>query len=193
MKDIIISGLSKSYGDKKVLEEFCATLPGGKVSCIMGPSGRGKTTLAHILLGLVRPDGGSIEGLPGRCSAVFQEDRLAESQSVMSNLRMSGGPGRELLRLLEELGLGGWENRPVRELSGGMKRRVAIARALGAEYGLLALDEPFKGLDAEARAAAAAVIVKAAEGRTVLLITHDPVEAELLGAVNIIDMGRASL
>lgn len=180
--DIVMKGLCKSYGDKKVLENFDALLPAGKVSCLMGASGRGKTTLAHILLGLVRQDGGSIEGLPERRSAVFQEDRLSESQSVMSNLRMSGRHGRELMEMLSRVGLEEWAGRPVRELSGGMKRRVAIVRALAAEYGLLVLDEPFKGLDTETRSMVAEVIADMSRGRTVLLITHDPVEASLMGA-----------
>jgi len=76
--DIVIKSLTKSFGDKAVLSDFSAVIPGGKATCLMGPSGAGKTTLVNIILGLVKPDGGSISGVPEKISAVFQEDRLCE-------------------------------------------------------------------------------------------------------------------
>ena len=73
MNDIIIKDLCKSFGEKKVLENFSVTFPAGSVSCIMAPSGAGKTTLISIIQGFVKPDSGSISGNEVPMSAVFQE------------------------------------------------------------------------------------------------------------------------
>jgi len=188
MNDIIIKDLCKSFGEKKVLEGFSATFPAGSVSCIMAPSGAGKTTLLSIMQGFTAPDSGSITGNDVKMSAVFQEDRLCEDFGAVSNVRFSCGSGKnkkskeEIVACLESLGLGDSLDKPVREFSGGMKRRVAIARALMADYELLFLDEPFKGLDGELRASVAGYIRTAAAGRTVIAVSHDETEAELLGA-----------
>ena len=80
MEDIVIRNLCKSFAGKPVLRDFSAVLPVGQVTGLMAPSGAGKTTLLRILMGLERPDGGTIDGLAGlRLSAVFQEDRLLET------------------------------------------------------------------------------------------------------------------
>lgn len=184
MQDIIIKNISKSFGEKQVLSDFSAVLPRGKCSVIRGASGSGKTTVGNILLGLVTPDSGEIQNLPALCAAVFQEDRLCESFSVLSNLRFAVGskvPREELLACLRALGIADRADSPVSGLSGGMKRRVAIARALMSEFDLLILDEPFKGLDEDAIRAAAAEIKKRTEGKTVLLITHSSFEGEIMG------------
>lgn len=74
---IVISGLSKAFGEKQVLENFSCTLPAPGLTALMGPSGVGKTTLFRILLGLEKPDSGVIFGMEGKTlSVVFQEDRL---------------------------------------------------------------------------------------------------------------------
>lgn len=188
MNDIIIKDLCKSFGEKKVLEGFSATFPAGSASCIMAPSGAGKTTLLSIMQGFTAPDSGSITGNDVKMSAVFQEDRLCEDFGAVSNVRFSCGSGKnkkskeEIVACLESLGLGDSLDKPVREFSGGMKRRVAIARALMADYELLFLDEPFKGLDGEMRASVAGYIRTAAAGKTIIAVSHDETEAELLGA-----------
>ena len=185
MQDIVITRLSKSFGDKPVLRELSLSLPAGKILCLMAPSGAGKTTLARILLGLDRADSGEITGLPARVSAQFQEDRLSEGHSVLANLRfaLGRGPSREaLVGALAELSLSDAADTPVRNLSGGMRRRVALARAVLFPSELLVLDEPFKGLDEAARADAVRFLLRRQAGRTVLVITHDAREAELLGA-----------
>lgn len=192
MNDIIIKDLCKSFGEKKVLEGFSATFPAGSASCIMAPSGAGKTTLLSIMQGFTAPDSGSITGNDVKMSAVFQEDRLCEDFGAVSNVRFSCGSGKnkkskeEIVACLESLGLGDSLDKPVREFSGGMKRRVAIARALMADYELLFLDEPFKGLDGEMRESVAGYIRTAAAGKTVIAVSHDETEAELLGATIII-------
>ena len=81
--------LSKAFGSKQVLQSVSFSLPAGQVSCIMAPSGWGKTTLLRILMGLEQPDGGEITGLTGlRISAVFQEDRLCENLNAEANIRL---------------------------------------------------------------------------------------------------------
>lgn len=151
----------------------------------MGPSGCGKTTLLNILLGLERTDRGTITGLPGRMSAVFQEERLCEDFSAVTNVRLVTGKSvsdEEIARCLSSLGLSGSTHVPVRELSGGMKRRVAIARAVLAEGELLILDEPFKGLDEATRETVAAEMRRRTIGKTVVMVTHDPAEAMMMEA-----------
>lgn len=185
MKDIKICRLSKSFGEKDVLRDLTLTLVGGGRYALMGPSGCGKTTLLSILAGLLRADGGRVEGLPPRVSMVFQEDRLLDGLSAYRNLRVvlpASVSDAAIFGCLAALGLGEDAQRPVSELSGGMRRRVAIARALLAEGELLLLDEPFKGLDEATRAQTAAYLVQHTEGKTVLLVTHDSEEAALLGA-----------
>lgn len=171
--EIRVEGLCKARSGKPVLTDLTAVFPKG-ITCIAAPSGTGKTTLLRLLLGLERPDGGTILGADCRWAAVFQEDRLLERLPAAANLRFAlGEVPREAGNMLERLGLPPEDSRPVREWSGGMKRRLALARALLAPSDALALDEPFTGLDEENRARCLALIRAAAEGKPVLLATHD--------------------
>lgn len=185
MLDIVIQNLCKAYGSKQVLRDFSCTLPAGKVTGLMAPSGAGKTTLLRILMGFETADSGSIQGLNGlRLSAVFQEDRLCENLTSISNLRLAA-PALTVANAtaaLQGVGLADCLAQPVRELSGGMRRRVAILRALLADYDLLFLDEPFKGLDEETKAHVIADTRRRCAGRTVLLVTHDADELTTMGA-----------
>ncbi len=190
MRDIVVTGLTKSFGEKHVLADFSARFPAGKITCVMGPSGCGKTTLLHILLGLEPADGGTIEGLPIRITAVFQEERLCEDFSAVTNVRIVTGKTlstEEIETCLRDLGLEGSLRAPVREFSGGMKRRVAIARAILAAGELLILDEPFKGLDETTRETVVREVLRRVAGKTVIMVTHDPQEAAMMGA-DIIEM-----
>lgn len=185
MDTIKIEQLSKAYGEKPVLQNFCADFPVGETTVLMGPSGCGKTTLLRILAGLERPDSGSITGLPEQKSMIFQEDRLCENVSALSNLRLCAPSlsRKEGEQRLSELGLADSLRQPVREFSGGMKRRVTILRALCAEYELLLADEPFKGLDEETRLRTMEYFKAQTQGKTVLLVTHEEEEAAFFGKV----------
>lgn len=179
--ELRIDHVSKAYGGQAVLRDVTVTVGSG-VTCLMAPSGAGKTTLLRILLGLERPDSGTVEGLTGRrISAVFQEDRLLEHLSAEGNLRFALGreyDAKTARALLDRLDLPDTGAQPVREFSGGMKRRLALARALLAPFDVLLLDEPFTGLDQENRARALAAIRETAGVRPVLLVTHDTADAE---------------
>ena len=178
--ELVIDHVSKAYGGQAVLRDVTVAVGSG-VTCLMAPSGAGKTTLLRILLGLERPDSGTVHGLEGRrLAAVFQEDRLLEHLSADGNLRFVLGRAYDpaaARALLDRLGLPDTGAQPVREFSGGMKRRLALARALLAPFDALALDEPFTGLDRENRDLALACIRETAGDRLVLLVTHDAADA----------------
>ena len=135
--EIAVKHLCKSFGGRTVLRDLTFTAGPG-ITAVMAPSGTGKTTLLRILLGLERPDSGTVEGLAGkRLTAVFQEDRLLEHLSADGNLRFVLGRAYDpaaARALLDRLGLPDTGPQPVREFSGGMKRRLALARALLAPF-----------------------------------------------------------
>ena len=135
--DIKVDHISKAYGEQQVLQDLSCVFPEGKTTCIRGRSGCGKTTLIRLLLRLDVPDKGKIEGVSDRkLSAVFQEDRLCENLSAASNIRLvctETITDRELEEAYKAVALTEVWQKPVRELSGGMRRRVSILRALLAE------------------------------------------------------------
>lgn len=185
--DIVLDRVSKRFGDAVALHRACAAFPCNAVTCIMGASGGGKTTMLRLLMGLETPDEGRIEGMEGRrMAAVFQEDRLCQHLSVAANLRMPHagmdkagkraflGRARELL---DAMGLPDALERPVHDLSGGMKRRVALARAVLADADVLFFDEPLKGLDASTERRVMDAILPMLADKTVFWVTHH--ESEL--------------
>ncbi len=193
MMPIELKHICKSYGEKSVLKDVTLTLIEG-VTCLMAPSGAGKTTLLRLMLGLEKPDSGSVRGMPERAAVLFQEDRLVESLTVRKNLRLAlgeGCPAERMEKMLSSLGLEAALEQPVATLSGGMKRRAALARALLYDAPVLLLDEPFKGLDAENRRLAQAAVRGAAGGRIVLVITHDGKDCEALQG-RVVKLGEIS-
>ena len=183
MNDIIIKDISKSYNGLTVFDRFSAVIPAGSVTAVMGPSGCGKTTLVNMLLGLTKYDSGEITGVPEKLSAVFQEERLCEVFTPEANVRLVTGSRRsrnEIVQCLTALGLHEALEKPVSQLSGGMKRRVSLARALMTEYDFLVLDEPFKGLDADTRGHVMEYVQQQISGKTAVLVTHDENEAKAL-------------
>ena len=183
---IEIKNLSKSYDGAPVLDNLSLTLTDSKPVCLMGPSGRGKTTLFSILLGLIKADSGSITGIENKqFSAVFQEDRLCEELSALMNLAIvQDNPDKaQLTDLLKKMGLTDDEiRRPVSQLSGGQKRRVAILRSLVSDSAIVLMDEPFKGLDEDTRRVVINQVKDMLNGRLLMVITHDEQDADLLGA-----------
>lgn len=183
--DIIISGLSKKFGEKKIIENLSVRIKENTFTSIMAPSGWGKTTLLRILAGLETADKGRIEGLENkRISMVFQEDRLCSNLNAVRNVRLVCQKEIEekmIYEELEKIGLKGNEKNPVEKLSGGMKRRVAIVRAIMIPYDLLMLDEPFSGLDDNNKRIVIEYIKEKSQGKTVIIVTHEEEEAKAIG------------
>ena len=180
-----ICDLCKQFDGVAVLDHVSMELESGHIYCLTAPSGKGKTTLFRILMGLETADSGRLfmERVP--IGAVFQEDRLLEGLDAAGNLRFALGPAydtRAAEAMLEELGLADVGSKPVGALSGGMKRRLALARALLAPSEAIALDEPFTGLDDENRQRAIRAIRRVAETKPVLLVTHDREDLAALDA-----------
>ena len=169
--DISFSSLSVGYGDHAVLHDINATLPGGKVSVILGGSGCGKSTLLRHIIGLSRPIGGSLRiggqdlfSLPHaearrirrRMGVLFQDGALLGALTLVQNvclplsehLRLPRSVLREAgLRVLRMVGLEDFADYFPNQLSGGMRKRAGLARALIAEPRILLCDEPTSGLD----------------------------------------------
>lgn len=184
--DILVKNISKHYGDLKVLDNVSLTFRQNQITCLMGISGGGKTTLLHILMKLIKPEQGKIEGLADlRMAAVFQEDRLCEDFDAITNVRLAVGNKvliPEIKEAFDRVGLKEYENKPVRLLSGGMKRRVAIVRALLFHADVYLMDEPFKGLNEELKNQVIDYVKEKLEEKTVIIVTHEREEASRLGA-----------
>ena len=185
--NILLEHVNKSFGNLQVLNDLTLCFEENQTSCIMGPSGCGKTTLLHILLGLHKPDSGTIHGLEDkRPAVVFQENRLFEQQDAFTNIRaVCKRPlSDELLAAeFDKIGLTDYNGKPVAELSGGMKRRVAILRALMTDNSnLILMDEPFKGLDETLKLQVMQYVKENTKGKTVIFVTHDKTESAALDA-----------
>ena len=182
-----VINLTKSFDGRPVLSGLSHTFPEGRVSCILGRSGVGKTTLLRLVAGLEKPDAGRVLGVPeGGLSMLFQEDRLPPQLTAAGCLRcvLPKAPDREarIEEALRALEVTGEPDQPVREFSGGMARRVALAPALLYPSPLVLLDEPFKGLDAATRDRAVAFARPLLAGRTTLLVTHDEADVSAFDA-----------
>ena len=183
---IDINNISFSFGDKKIFESFSLKISEGDRIWLSGQSGTGKTTLIRLILGLEKAQKGEVQVKKGlKPSVVFQEDRLLPFKTALQNIMLVTKNEALAKENLKALGLQHEINTKVSELSGGMSRRVAIARALSAEFDFLVLDEAFTGLDRENIAIAINQILKIAKNKPIILITHSPLEAELLGATEI--------
>lgn len=180
-----LHNVSFAYGEKQILHNLNLSLNTGDKIALMGASGTGKTTLLRLMAGLNKPDSGTVEGIPPQgVSMVFQENHLLPHLTVLDNLALVA-PHKstvELVTLLANVGLGGEEKSYPKALSGGMKRRVAIARAIAFGSPLILLDEPFSGLDEVTRRQTAAFLIRHTAESIVVAVTHDPQEAQLLGA-----------
>ena len=181
---IELRNLTVRFGNQTVLHDFSADIPLSGTTAISGASGCGKTTLLRVLMGLRKPDAGTVGEMRGlRVSAVFQEDRLLPWMSALENVSLVSDE-ETAKRHLAALGLSEAMGERPAALSGGMKRRVAIARALAYGGDLLLLDEPFNGLDEAAKRVAAEAILAA--GMAVVVVTHSAEEMELLRAERVL-------
>lgn len=174
---ITISDLSFAFGKRQVFSNFSAEIPDTGITGLSGVSGAGKTTLMRLICGLLAPQGGHISGIsPGEAAVVFQEDRLMPWLSVRKNLLavMPKGASNDRAEYFLEIAcLGGMGDSLPGALSGGMRRRAAIARAFAYESRLLALDEPFTGLDQDLKTRIMHEIKQISKTKPILLITHE--------------------
>ncbi len=184
-----------AFAGVTLFRDFVLELPGGRWTCLLGPSGVGKSTLLRLLAGLLPGAVRSAsDGLPlrGRIAWMAQSDLLFPWLSVLENAilgyRLRRAP-RALLEekraqarvLLAELGLGDRLDAAPATLSGGMRQRVALARTLLEERPVVLMDEPFSALDAITRHRLQDLAAELLVGRTVVLVTHSPREALRLG------------
>ena len=199
-----IQSLQKSFGDQKILNGLNLQLEAGQRISIQGPSGCGKSTLLRIIAGLEAPDDGTLS-LSGKAAhqgarillqpwqrgtqMVFQDLGLWPTRNVLQHVvdvRKASGlpnPKAEGEKVLQQLGLGSLLQRRPGKLSGGEARRLAFARVMALEPKLILLDEAFSSLDPENRDQGFEVLEQVLEstGAAVILVTHDPAEAERLG------------
>ncbi|ELY3761425.1 phospholipid ABC transporter ATP-binding protein MlaF [Cronobacter universalis] len=196
---IDVRGVSFTRGNRSIFDNISLTVPRGKVTAIMGPSGIGKTTLLRLIGGQIAPDRGEIL-LDGENIPAMSRSRLYEVRKRMSMLFQSGAlftdlnvfenvayPLREHTRLpepllrstvmmkLEAVGLRGAAKLMPSELSGGMARRAALARAIALEPDLIMFDEPFVGQDPITMGVLVKLIseLNSALGVTCVVVSHD--------------------
>jgi sulfonate transport system ATP-binding protein len=179
-----IRGLTRDFGDRRVLDGLDLDIEAGEFVALLGVSGTGKSTLLRAVGGLDREATGEVD-VPGPVAVAFQEPRLLPWRRVLANVALGlrvPEPDAVALTALAEVGLtdraGAW---PL-TLSGGEAQRAALARALVREPGLLLLDEPFSALDALTRIAMHRLVLRLWQRHrpAVLLVTHDVDEALLL-------------
>lgn len=194
-----VSGLWAEYQGKPALQDVSLQIASGQLVVVLGPSGCGKTTLLNLIAGFMEPSAGSItlddipvHGPSAERGVVFQHEGLLPWRDVVSNvefgLQLAGLSKQQrrtiALKMLNRVGLAGFEHHYIWQLSGGMRQRVGIARALAVDPRLLLLDEPFGALDAFTREQMQELLLTIWRdtGKQILLITHDIEEAVFLAS-----------
>lgn len=212
-----VNGLETWYGQSKILEDINLEVNQGEIRVIMGGSGSGKSTLLRYLLGLHKPDRGTVSlfgrdihslnsrqqiALRKKIGVSFQHGALFNSMTVGENVRM---PLREHTRLdentmrimsrmkLEVVNLSGYENLMPSQLSGGMVKRAALARALVMDPKILFFDEPSAGLDPVVAADLDNLILELRDSMqvTIVVVTHELDSAfKIADRITVLDRGR---
>ena len=196
-KILEISGIRKIYKETEVLKNIDFFVNKGEFLSILGSSGCGKTTLLRILIGLLKPDSGTIikdgtditEARPDKrgMGIVFQNYALFENMSVLKNVeyalkvhKETKDTAREVaMQMIEAVGLTEHINKMPRALSGGQQQRVAIARTLAVKPDIILFDEPMSALDVSTRILLRKELKKIQSdfGTTMIYVTHDQEEA----------------
>lgn len=200
--------VSKSFGDHQVLEDVQIQLNDGELVCLLGASGGGKTTLFHIISGLLTPEKGSIwlngeeiTGIPGKISYMLQKDMLFPYKTVLDNVALplvlhgQTEDGKKIPRYrrkkwarekaaayFEEFGIAGYEKKYPVQMSGGMRQRAALLRTYLFSDEVALLDEPFSALDTITKSSMHQWYLEVMERihLSTIFITHDIDEAILL-------------
>jgi len=217
---IIVHDLRKRFGHQVVLDGVNLDVPGGFITCIVGPSGGGKTVLLKHLNLLMRPDSGTItvdgtevtrlrrsalDQVREKLGMLFQAGALFDSMSIFDNVafplvekthRSEEEIRTRVQETLKSVGLENVEAKFPSELSGGMQKRAALARALVHRPKILMLDEPTTGLD-PARTGAIHRLIRETQkkyGLTVLMVSHDvPAVFEICDRIGFIHQGKMKL
>lgn len=186
---IKLINILKNYNTEIIFENFNYEFSDKKISCVLGSSGCGKTTLLNIISGLTEYSG-SIEGVYGDISYMFQEPRLLNNLTVYNNvdyvlrkkIQNKGERDAVVNKYLELVEMAEWKNKFPNQLSGGMSQRVSLARAFAYPSSVLLMDEAFKGLDVALKTRLIKVFLKLWEKdkRTTIMVTHDIYEALLI-------------
>ena len=199
MPDLHINNASLVYSNKPIFTNLCLTLPANQWTCLLGASGVGKSSLLRLVAGLafshstqINSDITSSDGLPvhHRVAWMAQQDLLLPWLSVLDNVTLGCRLRKEPLskdrieqanHLLLSVGLQQQASSYPRELSGGQRQRVALARTLMEDRPFVLMDEPFAAVDALTRIKLQDLASELLADRTILMITHDPLEALRLG------------
>ncbi|HVH94680.1 MAG TPA: TOBE-like domain-containing protein [Nocardioidaceae bacterium] len=208
---IEISGINKNFGDFVALQDVSLSIPSGRLTALLGPSGGGKSTLLRIIAGLETADEGTvhIEGVEAthlppqkrNVGFVFQHYAAFKHMSVAKNVafgleirkRSKADVKRRVDELLELVHLQQFSHRLPSQLSGGQRQRMALARALAVEPTVLLLDEPFGALDAKVRKELRDWLRRLHDEVhvTTVFVTHDQEEAlEVADEIVVINEGR---
>lgn len=183
---IKLNNVTRSFDEKAVISNLSFTFPDQGVLALMGASGCGKTTLLHLLAGLDKPTFGTIASTHQRIAMSFQEPRLLPWLSCEDNIKLvlSKAPDADKVaeKWLHAFELSEASKQLPNTLSGGMKQRLSLARALAYGGDLFLLDEPFSALDHDLKSRITPLIKQATKNALLILVTHDPKDAELLGA-----------
>ena len=195
------------YQDHVIFDHFDFHLPQGGWTCLLGTSGVGKSSLLQLIAGFEQYPGTQLSGdvrcddgasLHGRIGYMAQQDGLLPWCSVLDNVliaaRLAGksvAQYRERAQtLLTQMGLQQHLAHRPAALSGGQRQRVALARTILLDKAIILLDEPFSALDAVTRHQLQTLFAQHLQGKTVLMVTHDPIEALRLGQHIHIMMGQ---
>ena len=173
--------IHKSFGKQQVLKDISLEIPSGQVLGLLGPNGAGKSTLMKILIGLWRPDAGSVEapsniGYLPENNPLYEDMYVVEYLLFMARITMRDASAKEqkerVENLIERVGLTPERHKHIRTLSKGYRQRVGLAQALIGDPDLLILDEPTTGLDPNQLVDIRNLIRQVGKDRTVILSTH---------------------
>jgi phospholipid/cholesterol/gamma-HCH transport system ATP-binding protein len=197
--EVVVEGLSKSFGSQAIWRDVTLTLPAGEVSVLLGPSGTGKSVFLKCLVGLLKPDRGRcvVNGVDiVHCSehqlyevrklfgVLFQDGALFGSMNIFDNVafplrehtRMKESQIRRVvLEKMDMVGMIGAEHKLPGEISGGMRKRAGLARALVLDPEIILCDEPDSGLDPVRTAYLSQLLIdlNAQLDATILIVTHN--------------------
>lgn len=186
---IALDDICLDFGDRPLFRDFSVSFPAAATTCLLGPSGIGKSTLLRIITGLqALPGGGSIRSsanqpLAGNIAYMAQDDLLLPWMTVSENITLGARLRGETITqqrlgaILRTVGLEEAADAYPSTLSGGMRQRTALARTLIEDRAVILMDEPFSAVDALTRMRLQDMAGTLFAGRTVILVTHDPIEA----------------